>query len=188
MGANKPSQCTTSPIHTTHAISFWCSKTLTTHPHNTPIWHLKSYIERIHMPTSNYNRPPISICGEIVQQSPSILKHFQLLLVFPKMHQHSKNHSNTQSTIRSIHGWPKEEHQFAHLIPNPLCDIWPLRFTNTYIHLISMSTNPIINDLRTSRHNKVVWQIYKFLPSHPNEHHPLWLTSKVESTKTSSPK
>ena len=54
--------------------------------------------------------------------------------------------------------------------PTPSCIMCPLRESNTCLYLLSMCTNPIINNIQTTRHNKLLWPIHKLPFSHSKTH------------------
>ena len=86
----------------------------------------------------------------------------------PSMHK-CPNHTNPQTMIRSIHGQSKKILSLAHPILLPLLQSLSTtrnrHMPSPTLH-VHTHTHTILNNIRTTKHNKVVLQTTKFLLSH----------------------
>lgn len=80
----------------------------------------------------------------MAQQSTNPCPHVQPLLVTTPMH---------------ICIWPTK-------FSSPLYNLCPLQEADTCLHVLSTCTNLTLNNIQTTKRNKVLWQIHKLLLSH----------------------
>ena len=141
--------CTPRYLHNTPTPPSSCT--------SNPSHNRNTFVNHDHYPTLVFLRI------KIAQQSTSSLPHLRLLVGNIVMHI-CTNHTNCDtkkymSNQRKNTVWPTK-------FPSPLCNLCPLQEANTCSHLLSVCTNPDINNTQTTRHIKGVWHVRKLFLFH----------------------